>query len=136
MIVFVEAKSRGELGDMFGTVNALFSGFAFAALIYTLLLQKEELGLQRKVLIQQVKETKNTSKELKSQTSEMQAQVIAMNLQTEALAAQAKALGAMVDHAKDIFAADHKPNFIGSGNSGKGKLSITIKNVGKPATSI
>lgn len=40
----------GTLGDSFGTVNALFSGLAFAFLIYTAYLQKEELKLQRKEL--------------------------------------------------------------------------------------
>lgn len=30
---------RGQLGDMFGAVNSLFSGLAFAGLIVTLILQ-------------------------------------------------------------------------------------------------
>lgn len=38
---------QGTFGDMFGAVNALFSGLAFAGLIVTLLYQKEELKLQR-----------------------------------------------------------------------------------------
>lgn len=29
---------RGTIGDMFGAVNSLFSGLAFAALIYTILM--------------------------------------------------------------------------------------------------
>ena len=37
----------GVFGDMFGGANALFSGLAFAGLIYTILLQRRELGLQR-----------------------------------------------------------------------------------------
>ena len=40
--------SRGQFDDMFGTVNALFSGLAFAGIIYTILLQREELEEQRK----------------------------------------------------------------------------------------
>ncbi len=39
--------ARGQFGDMFGAVNALFSGLAFAGLIITLFLQKNELSLQR-----------------------------------------------------------------------------------------
>ena len=27
---------RGQFGDLFGSINSLFSGFAFAALIYTI----------------------------------------------------------------------------------------------------
>jgi uncharacterized membrane protein len=37
----------GTYGDTFGSINALFSALAFALLIYTSLMQKEELELQR-----------------------------------------------------------------------------------------
>lgn len=40
-------SQRGTFGDMFGAVNALFSGLAFAGLIYTVWLQRKELQLQR-----------------------------------------------------------------------------------------
>ena len=50
-----DTTSRGTFGDKFGAVNALFSGFAFAGLIVTLLYQKEELKLQR----EELKETRN-----------------------------------------------------------------------------
>ncbi|MCI5137209.1 MAG: hypothetical protein D3922_02060, partial [Candidatus Electrothrix sp. AR1] len=39
---------RGTFGDMFGGLNALFSGFAFVGIIYTIFLQKKELALQRR----------------------------------------------------------------------------------------
>ncbi|MBE6197308.1 MAG: hypothetical protein E7141_01375 [Rikenellaceae bacterium] len=58
---------RGTFGDMFGAVNALFSGLAFAGLIVTLLYQKEELKLQR----EELKETRN---ELNAQKLEFQEQ--------------------------------------------------------------
>src|SRR6478609_2645720 len=38
---------RGTFGDMFGAVNALFSGLAFGGIIWTILLQRNELILQR-----------------------------------------------------------------------------------------
>ena len=41
---------RGQFGDQFGFVNAMFSGLAFAALIYTVHLQRDELSLQRQEL--------------------------------------------------------------------------------------
>ncbi len=44
-------NDRGTFGDMFGAVNALFSGLAFASLIYTIILQKKELQLQRQELV-------------------------------------------------------------------------------------
>jgi hypothetical protein len=43
-------EKTGAFGDSFGIITALFSGLAFAGIVYTILLQKEELGLQRKEL--------------------------------------------------------------------------------------
>lgn len=40
-------SDRGTFGDLFGAVNALFSGLAFAGLIYTIVLQKQGLKIQR-----------------------------------------------------------------------------------------
>ncbi|WCO00581.1 hypothetical protein [Psychroserpens ponticola] len=34
---------RGQIGDMFGAVNALFSGLAFVGLIYTIFQQQKEI---------------------------------------------------------------------------------------------
>jgi len=42
-LLLVNLDDRGQYGDMFGAVNSLFSGLAFAALIVTLLMQKKEL---------------------------------------------------------------------------------------------
>ena len=50
-----EPTNQGTFGDMFGAVNALFSGLAFAGLIVTLLYQKEELKLQREEYEQKLK---------------------------------------------------------------------------------
>jgi hypothetical protein len=36
-------SERGQIGDLFGSVNALFSGLGFAALLYTLKAQRDEL---------------------------------------------------------------------------------------------
>lgn len=51
----------GTFGDQFGAVNALFSGLTFAGLIYTIILQKQELSLQRE-------ELKLTREEMHNQT--------------------------------------------------------------------
>ncbi|MCR9118216.1 MAG: putative phage abortive infection protein [bacterium] len=57
----------GTFGDMFGGVNALFSGLAFALLVVTLYLQMKELSLQRKELT-------DTRTELKLQRELMEKQ--------------------------------------------------------------
>jgi hypothetical protein len=55
-------SNSGVLGDSFGILNALFSGLAFAILIYTMFLQKEELKLQRKELELTRNELKRSAK--------------------------------------------------------------------------
>jgi len=45
-------EKPGPFGDMFGAVNALFSGLAFAGVIVAILMQQEELKIQRKELTQ------------------------------------------------------------------------------------
>lgn len=47
---FHDWKESAAFGDTFGALNALFAGLAFAGIIYTILLQREELQLQRKEL--------------------------------------------------------------------------------------
>lgn len=42
--------TRAQFGDSFGAANSLFSGLAFAGLIYTIFLQRKELQLQRQEL--------------------------------------------------------------------------------------
>lgn len=49
-LILYPLQDRGTIGDMFGAVNALFSGLAFACLIYTVWLQRIELQLQRREL--------------------------------------------------------------------------------------
>lgn len=44
---YILPADRGTFGDSFGSVNALFTGLAFAGVIYTVLLQRRELQLQR-----------------------------------------------------------------------------------------
>lgn len=44
---FGDMTQRGQFGDIFGGVNALFTGLALAGVIYTILLQRRELALQR-----------------------------------------------------------------------------------------
>lgn len=59
---------RGTFGDMFGAVNALFSGLAFATLIYTAWMQREELALQREELAATRSELEGQKLQLQEQT--------------------------------------------------------------------
>ncbi len=64
-------SERGQFGDMFGTVNALFAGLAFAGLLWALMLQREELKLQRKELKLQREELIETRQEIKGQKEQL-----------------------------------------------------------------
>lgn len=63
-------QTRGTFGDMFGAVNALFSGLAFAGIIITILLQRSELKLQRDELRETREEYKTQNETLKLQRFE------------------------------------------------------------------
>lgn len=65
---------RGTFGDMFGSVNALFSGLAFAGIIFTVLLQRQELQLQRHELKLQRDEIIASRQELAGQRMQLEAQ--------------------------------------------------------------
>jgi hypothetical protein len=49
--LFPDWQTRGTAGDSFGAVNALFSGLAFAGVIYALNLQRKELKYQREEML-------------------------------------------------------------------------------------
>lgn len=60
-------EKAGQYGDMFGMVNSLFAGLAFAGLIVTMWMQKEELSLQRREFKLQRQVTDGTRKEIERQ---------------------------------------------------------------------
>ena len=66
--------SVGTFGDKFGAINALFSGLAFAGLIMTLVLQKEELEAQREELKQTREELEGQKKEFEIQNKTLKCQ--------------------------------------------------------------
>jgi len=85
--------TRGTFGDMFGAVNALFSGLAFIGIIYTIYLQKEELRLQRE-------ELKLTRRELKKAAEAQEKS--SKSLETTA---KLNALSAMLNHQGNVMIA-------------------------------
>lgn len=81
---------RGQWGDMFGAVNALFSGLAFAGLIWAIRLQSQELGLQRKELALQRSEMAASRTELAKQVAAQEALFRAFAAQVAVAAANAE----------------------------------------------
>lgn len=80
---FEDWAKSGQFGDLFGSVNALFSGLAFVALIYTIHLQRQELALQRI-------ELKLQRAEMAASRGELAAQVAVQKLQLRVTIAQIK----------------------------------------------
>ena len=72
--LFPDLGERGQFGDMFGAINALFAGFAFAGIILAIILQKNELSLQREELKLQRTELAQTREEIKGQKEQLKAQ--------------------------------------------------------------
>lgn len=70
VLVHLYAKNAGEFGDMFGAVNSLFSGLAFAGIIYTIFLQRHELKLQREELTDTRKVLEGQKEQLERQAFE------------------------------------------------------------------
>lgn len=66
-LIFPTNSERGSFGEIFGMINSLFSGLAFAGIIYTILLQRIELELQRD--------------EIAKSTAELEGQKLALNRQ-------------------------------------------------------
>ena len=73
-----DSEKRGQFGDMFGFIGALFSGLAFAGLIVTMLQQREDL--------------QNQKDEIQLQRKDLEAQTAALQLQKEEIAQTNKEL--------------------------------------------
>lgn len=93
--LFSTWQERGTFGDSFGAINSLFSGLAFAGIIYTIILQKNELQLQRQELAYTRRELERSAsaqeeseKTLKEQSRLMEEQAKLMREQIEFMGKQ------------------------------------------------
>lgn len=97
---------RGQFGDMFGAVNALFSGFAFLGIIYTIYLQKNELALQRE-------ELKLTRDELKRTAEAQEKSERALSKQATSLKITAKlnGLSSILQHHNSLIEVSNSAKY-------------------------
>ena len=94
IIFFLENWSdRGTFGDLFGAVNALFSALAFAVLIYTIVLQREEIKQNREEIVLNRKELAKGAK-LQQKAQE----VLIEQVQQTHLSAKMNAMRTLVDY--------------------------------------
>lgn len=78
---------RGTFGDMFGAVNALFSGLAFGGVIFAILMQRRELELQRHEL-ELTKNELTRSADAQQQTASLLAEQVRLAALTATLTAE------------------------------------------------
>jgi len=74
---------RGQFGDSFGAINALFSGLALAGIILAIFLQKQELELQRKELELTRQELARTAKAQEQSREALRTQAYTLNLSAQ-----------------------------------------------------
>lgn len=87
-----DLEKRGQFGDMFGFLGALFSGLAFAGLIVTIRQQREDLKNQRDEIELQREDLKAQTEALKLQKEEIQQTNEELKLQREEMKAQNKTI--------------------------------------------
>ena len=71
-----ESMKKGQLGDQFGSISALFSGFGLAGIFYTIFLQIGQLKLQRRELARARTEARNSRGQFQQQIENMNGQQI------------------------------------------------------------
>ncbi|TGL54326.1 hypothetical protein EHQ61_03320 [Leptospira wolffii] len=83
IIYVLGIDKAASVGDSFGSLNSLFSGLAFAILIGTIYLQKNELELQRQELSLTREEIRRSSEAAELSAKYIQEQAEAMRLDNE-----------------------------------------------------
>ena len=122
-ITYSSLDDKTRFGDIFGAINTLFSGLAFAGIIFTIQLQRKDLKLQREDL-------KMTRMELQRSASAQEKSENALKEQSKSLEATAKI------SALNTLVQAYNAKIIGSANSGKSnnfdkKRDICIKHIEK-----
>jgi hypothetical protein len=87
-LAICEMDARGQFGDQFGMVNALFSGLAFAGIIYSLYLQRKALDDQQTVIEQQTTAIGQQTSALNLQTDQLELQRNDLEMQREEMKLQ------------------------------------------------
>jgi hypothetical protein len=132
---------KGQFGDMFGSINALFSGLAFAFLIYTVWLQREEFRLQRKEFELQRKALELQAVEQTRQADELTKTVKLQEKTFELRQRQTELEVARLDEERFRVSEQNEPKFISHGiqcnlSSGTPQIILHMVNKGEQALSV
>ena len=99
--IFRDSQDRGTFGDMFGAVNALFSGTAAILMFYAIRLQSKELSQTNREMSNQSRALVLQNKTLELQHQEQERTNQEMKIQSEALKLQSEMLSLQKDELKD-----------------------------------
>lgn len=110
---------RGQFGDLFGAVNALFSGLAFVGLIITIRQQHKDLEYQRQAIEQTNREMQNQTEEFNQQNETMKIERFENTF--------FKMLEVQQSIVNDLYAADSHTEWIKQDDpNGPGRISKEI----------
>ena len=133
------ANNAGTYGDSFGSVNALFTGLAFAGLVFSILLQQRQIQLQREDFLSQLEEMEDSRKTverqndlLDTQNRLMRAQIEAQLLQVEASAAEMESSVSAIRAQEYVVGAPQRKAQLDSITN---RASVLQKRVGQVLTS-
>lgn len=116
----ISANDRGTFGDMFGAINALFSGLALAGVVVAIILQRQELMLQRDELVL------NRNELQKSAAAQVgTAEAIREQLKIAKDSARLSALASLVGYYTDM-SQNHGGSTTGAGIMAKEKLTTYV----------
>lgn len=110
-----ELSARGQFGDLFGSVNALFSGLAFAGIVWSLWVQQQQLQVQREELQAQREELRLQREEMAASRAELARQADVQFALFKATSAQVTVASVQAEiEAIKLEAGDYNPG--GRGN--------------------
>ena len=107
--MYGDLNKMSLFGDLFGSINALFSGLALAAIIFTVYQQHQELSLQREELKLQREEMKASREELAKQAEAQQlsleASLVQFKITTKEIEVRAIEMESLkiVEYARDDY---------------------------------
>ena len=114
------SATHGQLGDTFGAVNALFTGLAFAGMLYLIALQRQTSADQQR--------------EIEKQQQLQEKVIAAIDLQAEALKAELQLLHARHAEAEERLFAASLPAFVMHWTPARyvNGAAFNVENVGAP----
>ncbi|NVJ46995.1 MAG: hypothetical protein HWE21_10830 [Cytophagia bacterium] len=110
---YPDLTNRGTFGDSFGALNAMISGLAFAGIIYTIILQQNQLKMQSEELGLQRNELELTRRELNRSASaqEKSEQALAKQAENMELTSKISLYTAMLNSCADLISKDSGINY-------------------------